>query len=118
MGRSAEGRAREVPLQTAQLPHAAEQGRRGYLFDWLVELKFPLAELPSHVVNAVLFCHAAKTAKVEDGIARYVSKNELSSLSNDKKRSLVMEADGIIIRAKKLVEEHKLGNAAEMDFVG
>ena len=78
----------------------------GSFFDELAKLKFPVDSMPSHLVNAFLFTHAAKEHGVTDNIARYISKPDISQLVNPKNKKLVEEADLCLQRSKKLIQQH------------
>ncbi|CAK0857291.1 unnamed protein product [Prorocentrum cordatum] len=79
----------------------------GLFFKQLAELKFPI-DCPAHVVNAVLFRHAAAEDCVRDGFAGYVTKPDLAMLSKPDKRQAVTQANGALMRAKAMLEEGQL----------
>ena len=81
----------------------------GSFFKWLADLQvqFPTNSLPSHFINAMLYVHAQAKENVQDGIARYIQKAEVAQIANKSKRDIVYEADGILLRFRKLVDTMK-----------
>ena len=92
----------------------------GTFLNMLAELKFPAKAMPTHVVNAILFTHAASDKGVQDTFARFITKGDLSIIMSDKKRKAVIEADGILMRAKKLAKdvEDVVGQEVALGMVG
>jgi hypothetical protein len=78
----------------------------GTFFDAMAQLRFPVDFIPSHLVNAFLFTHAAKDHGVQDNIARYITKPDLFQLQNVKKAQLLKDAENCLQRGKKLIQTH------------
>ena len=69
----------------------------GDIFKRLSLLKFlATEELPAHVVNCVLFLHAASKTHVCDNFARFVTKGDITNLGGEKLRPHVMRANGVL----------------------
>lgn len=77
----------------------------GNFFKALCDIKFPYDSMPAHVINAVLFRHAAANDGVCDGFARYITKPDLAILAKPEKRADVILANGAIKRAKEYLAE-------------
>ena len=90
----------------------------GSFFKQLAELKFPIDCMPAHVVNAVLFRHAAAEDCVRDGFAGYVTKPDLAMLLKPDKRKAVTEANGALMRAKAMLEEAGLDPSVKESLKG
>ncbi|CAK0863772.1 unnamed protein product [Prorocentrum cordatum] len=90
----------------------------GLFFKQLAELKFPTGCMPAHVVNAVLFRHAAAEDCVRDGFAGYVTKPDLAMLSKPDKRQAVTQANGALMRAKAMLEEVELDPSVKESLKG
>ncbi|CAK0886599.1 unnamed protein product [Prorocentrum cordatum] len=84
----------------------------GSMFKALADLKFPIGAMPAHVINAVLFRHAASEDNVCDGFARNVTSKDLATLSKPEKRATVMKANGALMRAKEMLAESSMDPAA------
>ena len=90
----------------------------GTFFKSLANLKdsFTAKTLPTHLINAIIFAHASRDEQVQDGIARYITKGEISSIGNKDKRDIVFAADGVIKRGKALVKDLK--HDVQMEVLG
>ena len=81
----------------------------GEFFKWLASLKFPVDFMPANFVTAVLFRHGSAKTGVQDGISRYISKNDVNLLTTTKKETEIKEANRILARAKTLFGESTEG---------
>ena len=88
------------------LKHAMPPNRivSGQTFKSLTEIhtKFPVQEVPPHVINLVLTSHAVSNSHVQDGFARYVSKGDVSLIASEKKRSEVVMLNNILRGVKDI----------------
>ncbi|CAK0910872.1 unnamed protein product [Prorocentrum cordatum] len=102
------------------LNHCAPPDRvvSGLFFKQLAELKFPIDCMPAHVVNAVLFRHAAAEDCARDGFAGCVTKPDLAMLSKPDKRQAVTQANGALMRAKAMLEEVELDPSVKESLKG
>ena len=60
----------------------------GAFFKLLSDVKYPMGQVPAHLVNATLFTHAASSACVHDGFARYISKPDIALIAAEKTETL------------------------------
>ena len=69
----------------AALAHTGPAGRiiSGNFFKMLANLKFPHDEIPSHLVNAILYVHACHEEH-QDGFARYITRRDLALIEGKK----------------------------------
>lgn len=75
----------------------------GSVFRKLASLKYPPNQLPAHFINAALLTHAEASEQVQDGYARFIGLGEFESMASPKNLARVMEYDGHVKRAMKLV---------------
>lgn len=79
----------------------------GHFFKLLADIKIPLLQdVPAHLINAVLFTHASNDYAVHDGIARFITKQDISQLASDKKKADVNAANDLIKRAKTMIAHY------------
>jgi hypothetical protein len=83
----------------------------GSIFKSLADMKFPMSQLPTDLVSAVLFTHAAADECVQDGFARFITKPDTTWIASEKNRKDVMEVDGIIKRVREITS--KLTSSAD-----
>ena len=62
----------------------SERVASGQFFKWLTDLhkQFPAHQISSHFVNAVVFAHVRADTNIQDGICRYITKADITSLGS------------------------------------
>ena len=105
----------ELNLLSSLLP--SDRIVSGSFFKWLTSLRhsFSVENMPSHFINAVLFCHAASNEGVVDDFARFLSKGDVSSLGSKSKAATVIAANQVLARGRQLVEG--LGVRGQLEFL-
>ena len=75
----------ELNLLSSLLP--SDRIVSGSFFRWLTSLRhsFSVENMPSHFINAVLYCHAASNEGVVDDFARFISKGDVMSFGSKSK---------------------------------
>ena len=78
----------------------------GSFFRLVANLKdnFPTQNLPSHLINAVIYTHAQASDNVVDGISRFITKAEVASFGSKDKRDAVYEANNLLKRGRDLLK--------------
>ena len=79
----------------------------GTFFKWLYDCRhsFPVAKLPSHFINAVLYTHASANVFIVDDIARFITQNDVKAFTKKETIPVVMKANEILARGKELTKE-------------